>query len=311
MMTETPLVSIIIPFLNAERFLAEAVESVRAQTYDHWELLLVDDGSTDGSTEIAGQYARQASGTTRYLEHAGHRNLGQATARNLGINASRGEYIACLDADDIWFPTKLAEQVAILAAQPDTGVVCGATLYWQSWRGGPEVGQRDYVRDVDLPPASLIVPPNLLKLHLKGKAAGLSMSNLMFRRRVIERSGGFEEAFRDKHVLYEDQAFVAKLSLMTPIFVTHNCWDKYRLHPDSCCPTEMAAGHQPLAREFFLNWLAAYLAAQEVSDAELWQALRKAQRPWRYPVFYSLARRVKQWSRSRLSAPTVPPWAAQ
>src|SRR3954449_4406587 len=111
MLSSRPVVSVIIIFLNAEQFLREAVESVFGQLYDKWELLLVDDGSTDGSTQLARRYAAHPSGKVRYLEHAGHQNRGMSAARNLGIRHAGGEYIGFLDADDVWLPQKLQEQV--------------------------------------------------------------------------------------------------------------------------------------------------------------------------------------------------------
>src|SRR5262249_12649286 len=80
-----PLVSIIIPFLNAEKFIRDAIDSVLPQTYDNWELLLVDDGSTDTSTEITRRCAAQHPVKVRYLEHSGHQNRGACASRNLGI----------------------------------------------------------------------------------------------------------------------------------------------------------------------------------------------------------------------------------
>src|SRR4051794_9610371 len=113
-MNRRPQVSAIIIFLNAERFIAEAIESVFAQTYDDWELLLVDDGSTDAGTTIARQCAERYPGRVRYLEHEGHRNRDMPATRNLGIRNAHGPYIAFLDADDVWLPHKLEQQVAIL-----------------------------------------------------------------------------------------------------------------------------------------------------------------------------------------------------
>src|SRR5262245_49569485 len=103
-MHSRPLVSVIMIFLNAERFFLEAIESVFAQTYSNWELLLIDDGSTDGSTEIALRYAKNSPEKVRYFEHNGHCNRGTAASRNLGLSQARGDYIAQLDADDVWFP---------------------------------------------------------------------------------------------------------------------------------------------------------------------------------------------------------------
>src|SRR5690348_3334121 len=99
-MSESPLVSVIIIFWNAEPFLAEAVASVVAQSYPDWELLLVDDGSTDGSTALAQQIVVRDPQRMRYLEHPGHANRGMSATRNLGIAQARGTYLAFLDADD-------------------------------------------------------------------------------------------------------------------------------------------------------------------------------------------------------------------
>src|ERR1051325_5362212 len=101
---ENPLVSVIVPFLNGAKFIREAIESVFSQTYQNWELILVDDGSTDSSSGIARQYAELHPGRVRYLEHEGHQNRGQAPARNLGIRHAAGEFFAFLDCDDIWLP---------------------------------------------------------------------------------------------------------------------------------------------------------------------------------------------------------------
>jgi glycosyltransferase involved in cell wall biosynthesis len=109
--SDTPVVSIITIFLDEERFIGEAVESVSAQTYRDWELLLLDDGSTDGSTEIARRFTEQHPGWIRYLDHPGHANRGMSATRNLGLAHARGPFLAFLDADDVWLPSKLAEQV--------------------------------------------------------------------------------------------------------------------------------------------------------------------------------------------------------
>lgn len=133
-----PRVSVICIFLDEERFLTEAVESVVAQTYRDYELLLVDDGSTDGSTRIARDYAGRFPDRVRYLEHEGHANRGMSATRNLGLARAHSEYVAFIDADDRWRPGKLAEQTAILDADPDVGMVCGTVNYWRSWEGGED-----------------------------------------------------------------------------------------------------------------------------------------------------------------------------
>src|SRR5262245_29579160 len=106
-----PAVSIITIFLNAEPYLDEAIRSVLSQSYDNWELLLVDDGSIDGGTGIAKRYARSFPRKIHYLDHDGHQNKGMSASRNLGVSYAMGEHIAFLDADDVWLPDKLEQQV--------------------------------------------------------------------------------------------------------------------------------------------------------------------------------------------------------
>ena len=134
----TPRVSIITIFLNAERFLDEAIQSALGQSLTDFELILVDDGSTDGSTLIARKYANRDCGRVRYLEHPGHVNRGMSASRNLGLQHARGELITFIDADDVWRRAKLLEQAAILDAHPELMMVCGAARYWRSWAGGQD-----------------------------------------------------------------------------------------------------------------------------------------------------------------------------
>ena len=105
-----PLVSCIVPVFNGERYLGKTLDSILAQTYRPIEILIVDDGSTDKSPEVASSYREVA----RYLRQA---NAGQATARNLGVNVSRGKFVAFLDADDLWHPEKLTRLLARFAVK--------------------------------------------------------------------------------------------------------------------------------------------------------------------------------------------------
>ena len=100
-MTNQPLVSVVLIFWNAERFIAEAIESVFAQTYRTWELLLVDDGSSDSSTTIARSYSERDPQHMHYLEHPGHVNHNMSASRNLGIGNAQKAYVAFLDTDDV------------------------------------------------------------------------------------------------------------------------------------------------------------------------------------------------------------------
>ena len=111
-------VSVIIPVYNGEAFLAEAVESVQRQAYQPLELIIVDDGSTDGTAEVAANLP----GHVRYVCQPNH---GAPAARNKGLKMARGNVIAFLDADDLWHENKLALQLARLASNPSAEVIVG------------------------------------------------------------------------------------------------------------------------------------------------------------------------------------------
>ena len=106
-----PLVSVVIPSYNRQGCLARALNSVLAQTYRPIEIIVVDDGSTDGTIDSFGSYACSVP----FLFHALGRNMGAAIARNRGIELSKGPYVAFLDSDDLWHPDKIARQMRALA----------------------------------------------------------------------------------------------------------------------------------------------------------------------------------------------------
>ena len=120
MTTESPLISVIVPAYNAEIFIRRTLDSILAQTYTNIEILVVDDGSQDRTAEIVESFVEKDSRVTLLKQ----KNAGVATARNLAIEKSRGEYIAPIDADDIWYPQKLEKQVqCMLEADQSIGLV--------------------------------------------------------------------------------------------------------------------------------------------------------------------------------------------
>jgi glycosyltransferase involved in cell wall biosynthesis len=276
-MSSKPSVSAIIIFLDAERFIEEAIESVIAQTYDNWELLLVDDGSTDGSTQIALQYVEQYPSKVRYLEHPGHQNRGKETSRNLGISHAKGEYIGFLDADDVWLSYTLERQLAVLDSHPEAGMVYGAAHYWYGWTSNPEDSQRDFLHSVEeqgFEPDTLVEPLMWLATFLRAGGAAPCICSVLVRCEIAKSIGGFEEEFRGQ---YEDQAFFVKAGLQAPVFVASECWSRYRQHADSSWLVTQKTDQQHTMRLYFLNWLAEYLYEQEVKDTEVWKLLQEAQ----------------------------------
>jgi glycosyltransferase involved in cell wall biosynthesis len=283
----SPRVSVITPFLNGEAFLAEAIESVIAQTFSNWELLLVDDGSEPAATVIAKSYAAQYRGRIRYFEHPGHVNRGVCAARNLGLSHAQGNCVAFLDADDVWMPSKLADQVAVLDGHPNLGMVCGAAIYWSSWSGGNDVIHPSGHRQ-DL----IVYPPETsLALYPLGSATPPCPSDIMLPTDYARALGGFEEQFTGQNAqnqLYEDQAFLAKVYLAAPVYFSSKIWLKYRQHADSCVGRVNAAAKYHDIRLYFLNWFEAYLNNRPNSDRLVLAALARALRPYRKPRVHYL-----------------------
>jgi hypothetical protein len=123
-----PRVAVIVPAYNFERFIADALDSVIAQTYGQWECIVVDDGSTDGTAAVAERYAA-ADTRIRCLRQP---NRGVSAARNLALRSTTAEFVQFLDADDLLVPWKLAAQVDFLDAHPETSIVYGNVVYFRS-----------------------------------------------------------------------------------------------------------------------------------------------------------------------------------
>jgi glycosyltransferase involved in cell wall biosynthesis len=274
-MTTQPTVSVVLIFLNEEKFLGEAIESVLAQSYRDWELLLVDDGSSDRSTEIAQSFAARHPDRIRFLEHPGHANRGVSASRNLGCAQARGRLIAPLDGDDVWLPEKLEQQVALLDANPEAGMLYGQSRYWYSWSGNSEDRQRDFLPTFGVPSHTTVQPPGLLTMFLTGEAAVPCPSDILVRRDRLLAVGGFEESFKGIYQVQEDQAFYAKFCLVTPVLAIEKCWFLYRQHPQANTATTLREGRDLETRRYFLDWLQSYLRAQGVSDVLLWRAVAR------------------------------------
>lgn len=158
-----PLVSVVVPVFDAEAFLGEAIESLLAQDYPFFETIVVDDGSTDASAEIAGSFPG-----VQVLRQA---NAGPAAARNAGIERAGGEFIAFHDADDLVPSTKLSVQVGYLLEHEEVDCV----LARQEWVDPPSWLARDTVY---------------------GELGGIPLPSAVYRAAVLRELGGFNESFR-------------------------------------------------------------------------------------------------------------------
>ena len=276
-----PLVSVVTIFLNGDPFMEEAIESVLAQTFDDWELILVDDGSTDASTELAKSYAEKHPGRIRYVEHEGHANLGRSASRNLGIDVARGTYLTFLDADDVHLPTKLEEQVAIMQANPEVAMLCGGNIEWYSWDGGTDkTNLSGYAFETVIQP-----PEAILKMYPLGEVYAPSVEH-MLRMDAVRAVGGYEDEFA---AMFDDQVLAVKLYLDWPVMFTRKIWLRYRQHQGSCTSEVQRTRSYYKDRAKFMHWLDAYLSrkgsvrpdVRDALDRELWRCRNRfVSRAW-------------------------------
>jgi glycosyltransferase involved in cell wall biosynthesis/peptidoglycan/xylan/chitin deacetylase (PgdA/CDA1 family) len=287
-MNAQPLVSVVMCFLDAERFIEEAIESVFLQSYEDWELVLVDDGSRDRSTEIARRYARNRPERVQYVEHSGHRNLGMSASRNAGITAARGAYIGFLDSDDVLLPHALQTLAAALDAAPEAAVAYGRTQMWFSWPGNPEGRTPAWDWDSRLPAAAgAVLPPGALLPALVREDDGLpSVCSALARRETLERVGGWDAAFVD---LYEDFVVWAKLFAEHAVVVVDHTLSRYRQHEGSSSDrAERSGEYSPVdlnvARYRYLSWMERWLTRRRFRGTETWRALDAALQPYRHPT---------------------------
>ena len=250
-----PRVSAIIIVLNGEDYIAEAIDSVIAQDFRDWELLVVDDGSTDRTRDIVNSYVTARPERIRLLRHPDHGNHGMSATRNVGIAEASGEYVAFLDADDMWLPLKLGEQVHLLDSHPAAALVYGRTLIWNQW--DPQSPREDYFYSLGVAPDALYKPPRLFFQLLENVHQTPTTCNAMMRREAMLEVGAFDPSFRD---MFEDQIFFAKLLLAYPAFVSGQCWAKYRQHSSAASSQDKRRARKEHLR--YLGALGNYLIAR-------------------------------------------------
>jgi glycosyltransferase involved in cell wall biosynthesis len=167
---DAPLISCIVPVYNGERYIGEALHSILEQTYHPTEIIVADDGSTDGTAKVAEAFGNRV----KYVHQT---NQGYPEAKNLGLNEARGEFIAFLDADDLWHPVKLERQMARFA-EPAPIDLC-FTRFKNFWMPELAEEERFYQRQPLCQPQS-----------------AWSISTLLTRRAVFDRFGDFHDGTR-------------------------------------------------------------------------------------------------------------------
>lgn len=215
----SPLVSVITPAYNAARYLQHTLESAIRQTFTDFELLVVDDGSTDQTLQIAEGYAAR-DGRIRVVHQP---NRGIAAARNAALALAHGEFLALLDSDDVWFPYHLEEQLKVLRQRPELGVLSANALNFGGPRHGLPLLSARYldIRRVSL--RQLVETEDLMSIQA------------VFRRDVVAAIGGFDENLRRS----EDYDFWLRAALAGfGIGINPRPLGLYRRRPDSLSAAE-------------------------------------------------------------------------
>jgi glycosyltransferase involved in cell wall biosynthesis len=290
-----PEVSIITAFLNEERFLTEAIESVLSQDYTNWELILIDDGSSDKSTQIAQSYANAYPGKIIYVEHEGHANKSTAASRNLGISKARGNLVAFLDADDVWEPVKLSSQVKIMQSHPNVSMLLEASNYWNSWDSNQK---QDIVVQVGRVRDRVFEPPELAEtIYPLVKVAAPCPSAIMVTRSALIKLGGFESSFTGKYQLYEDQAFLMKFYLNEPIYISSQCNNKYRQRTGSCVQWVRKEGSYNVVRKYFLQWMQQYMQQHNIRYKKVQRLFNRSMDQYNRPVIYFMRNKLQRFQK--------------
>ena len=179
MKEKSPAVSVIIPTYNRSDLVGRSVRSVLDQSYQDFEVIIVDDGSNDNTEEVIEKFQKQDA-RIKYIRHA--TNKGSAAARNTGIKTATGNYIAFQDSDDTWEPVKLEKQIQVFQNAPaEVGVV-----YTDMWRVNS--GKRKYI------PSPVIRPEDgLVYRHALKRVMGIGIGTAMIKRECFNQAGMFDE----------------------------------------------------------------------------------------------------------------------
>jgi glycosyltransferase involved in cell wall biosynthesis len=225
-----PAVSVIVNLFNGKATLAESIDSVLAQTFTDWDLLVWDDCSTDGSAEVLGRYS---DARIRYFRSDTQLPLGQA--RQAAIKATNGEWIAFLDQDDLWLPRKLEQQMALAKAHPEAGLVYGRAV-----RFYPNGAQRDYDQAHEYSP----LPEGDIFASQFTDSCYIAMSSAMFRRSGIQAIGGIPPQIR----IIPDYYLYTAVARRFPAAAVQEVVCRYRMHGDSASKTAAIAVHEEALR---------------------------------------------------------------
>ncbi|MDZ7288509.1 MAG: glycosyltransferase [candidate division KSB1 bacterium] len=248
-----PKVSVIIPLYNAAPYIAACLESILAQTFKDFEIVVADDGSTDASIDIVKKYQQLHSDKIVVCAHPDHANRGITATRNLAIRHARGEYLAFIDNDDLWLPEKLTRQVEILDHFPEIVLVYAKIGFIDARNNSITVdGNQEFGSGTPHRPASIF-----RRLLLKNPIPSVTV---LARKSSVENVGAFDETMRYN----EDRLVWSKMAVDHPVFFIPEKLALYRVH-ETNFSRKLAQWHAFTESEFqYLHKLIDFLAQQDV-----------------------------------------------
>jgi glycosyltransferase involved in cell wall biosynthesis len=260
-------VDVIIPAFNSAKYLPFALESVFSQTFDDWQILIVDDGSTDNTADVVAPFLGRFGSKIRFIKQ---NNRGPSAARNTAIQASTAEFLALLDADDVWLPCRLSESLKALAERPQAGLAYGLVTHidpegriGETFEGNRKNAQGRiapyiYMRKVELPAPTIT-----------------------FRRRCIEEVGIFDEAMRAT----EDRDLWLRIAFRYEVAFVPKVLAYYRASPNSASADSqrmLKAQLQFIRKHYGSEGCG--LRSRQIAWARVYkqraEALKRQNRPW-------------------------------
>lgn len=246
-----PEVSIITPLFNGFKTLHETYESVIGQDHTDWEWILFDDGSTDDTKVLARNYSKEHPDKIFYFEHTENKNHGTAYTRNRAIEKSKGEYIAFIDQDDIWYTDRISHQLGILKNHTECAMIWSPALYWYEDRTfeQPVLINNEKIKE------GVYKPGELVELFLNDLRSTPLPSASIIRRDIFDRVKGFEESVKGS----EDVVLWIKTVDKFESYFDNKLIVKYRKHFDSTLRREHRSGKMNEWNLIFYKWVIDFL----------------------------------------------------
>lgn len=263
-----PRLSVIMACYNGEQFIGRTIESVIAQSLTDWEMIIVDDGSTDASVDVVAGFARRdprihsVRQSNQYLSRARNNGFGHA--------APDSEYLLFLDADDVIMPQAFQKMIAHLEQHPDAGAAYNLCLMI-------DAQDRPLSPDGAALAGALRFEPTLFGcIGVQRVPVGRFQSSIAslvsfhqavpsctyFRRSAFERAGGWDNTFGDRRVAFEDRDMIVRVALIAPVHMVAEAFTLYRRHSTNVSSTTVPAGNE----YFFQLWQAKTFANKEQGD---------------------------------------------